>query len=397
MPRTTTSPPAPAVERAVFDRVLERGGTASMKWERYRGRDVLPFWVADMDFAVAEPIHRALHERIEHPVFGYTLAPEGLVEAVRAHLRRAFAWDIDPDWLLWLPGVVPGLSAGCRAFCADGDEVIVNPPIYHHFYDAHVEPGQRLLRVPLQRGDDGRWTWDMDAMRAAVTRRTRLLMLCSPHNPTGTVFRPDELEALGEFVREHDLVVISDEIHCDLVLDPDARHRPTLAACPGIADRCVTLMSASKTWNLAGLNCSFAIIADAALRQRFAGALGSAVPPVPPLAYVATEAAYRDGGPWRDALLDYLRGNLDLIEQRLAGLSGMTLEPLEATYLAWIDARALGVPDLQAVLEEHGIGLSSGEQFGQPGFLRLNFACPRQMLEQGLDRLCAAAEKLHRP
>lgn len=384
------------VDRSAFDRVVDRAGTASMKWERYRGRDVLPFWVADMDFVVAEPIHQALRARIDHPVFGYTVAPAGLAEAVTAHLHSEFGWDVDPEWLLWLPGVVPGLSAGCRAFCADGDEVMVNPPIYHHFFDSHVQPGQRLLRVPLQRGDDGRWSWDLAAMQAAVTDRTRLLMLCSPHNPTATVFRQEELDALGAFVREHDLIVISDEIHCDLVLEPGARHRPTAVACPDIADRCVTLMSASKTWNLAGLNCSFAIISDAALRNRYAGALGSAVPPVSPLAYVATEAAYRDGWPWRDALLDYLRDNLTLIEERIAAMPGLELEPLEATYLAWIDARALGMPDVQGALEAHGVGLSSGEQYDQPGFVRLNFACPRSMLEEGLDRLAIAAEKLQR-
>ena len=348
-----------------FDTVLSREGTASMKWDRYKGRDVLPFWVADMDFAVAPVIRDALAARLAHPVFGYTLAPDGLAPAVQAHLLREFGWTIDPDWLVWLPGVVPGLAASCRAFCDDGDEVLVNPPIYQHFYDSHDERRQTLLRVPLQRDGTGRWSWDIEAMRAACTPRTRLLMLCSPHNPTGTVFRQDELDALAAFVHEQDLIVISDEIHCDLVIDRDAHHLPTAFACPSIADRCVTLMSGSKTWNIAGLNCSFAIVPDAALRERFAAACRSLLPMVPPLAYVATEAAYRDGGAWREALIDYLAGNLALIRSVLEPVTTLKVQPLQATYLAWIDATALGLEDTQGEMERRGIGLCSGEQFGR--------------------------------
>ena len=283
-------------DTADFDRIIPRTGTASMKWERYRDRDVLPFWVADMDFEVAEPIRAALAERLSHPVFGYTVAPDGMAPAVQDHLRREFDWEVDADWLVWLPGVVPGLAASCRAFCADGDEILVNPPIYQHFFDSHDEPRQTLLRVPLRRDAAGRWSWDIEAMRAACTPRTRLLMLCSPHNPTGTVFTQSELDALAELALEKDLIVVSDEIHCDLVIDPLARHRPTARACPSIADRSVTLMSGSKTWNIAGLNCSFAIVPDPAMRERFAAACRTLLPMVPPLAYVATEAAYREGG-----------------------------------------------------------------------------------------------------
>jgi len=381
-------------DTADFDRVLPRDGTASMKWDRYRDRDVLPFWVADMDFAAAAPIQEALARRIAHPVFGYTLAPDGLTPAIRSHLEREFDWSIQPDWLVWLPGVVPGLSASCRAFCDDGDEVMVNPPIYHHFLDSHEQRRHTLLRVPLQRDDGGRWSWDIEAMRAACTERTRLLMLCSPHNPTGTVFTQAELDALAALVIEKDLIVVSDEIHCDLVIDRQARHLPTAAACPSIADRCVTLMSGSKTWNIAGLNCSFAIVPNPALRERFARACDSVMSMVTPLAYVATEAAYRDGGPWREALIDYLAENYALIRRTLAPIEALHLEPLQATYLAWIDARALRLDDTQQALEGHGIGLSSGEQFGQPGFLRLNFACPRSILQEGLDRLVEGVSKL---
>ena len=379
-----------------FDTVLSREGTASMKWDRYAGSDVLPFWVADMDFAVAPPIRQALEERLTHPVYGYTVAPEGLFEAVAAHLAAEYDWHVEPEWLLWLPGVVPGLAASCRAFCGQGEEVIVNPPIYHHFFDSHEEARQRLVQVPLRREASGRSTYDVEAMRAAFTDRTRLLMLCSPHNPTGTVFTVEEIRELMALAAERNLVVVSDEIHADLVLAEDVRHVPTVVACPEAAARTITLMSASKTWNIAGLNCSFAVIPDEALRARFRDGCRGLVPPVPPFAYEATRAAYADGGPWRAALLDYLRGNLAVIEERIAAIEGLTLRPLQATYLAWIDATALGLDDAQAFFEEHGAGLSAGEQFGLPGHLRLNFACPRQTLIEGLERMAIAATKVRR-
>mgnify|MGYP003864317039 CR=1 FL=1 len=375
-----------------FDTVLSRQGTASTKWDRYRDRDVLPFWVADMDFAVAAPIRRALQARLAHPVYGYTVAPDALYEAVLAHLSKEYGWTVERDWLVWLPGVVPGLAASCRAFLASGDEALVNPPIYHHFLDSHEEGRQGLLEVPLKKVD-GRSTYDVPAMRAACTARTRLLMMCTPHNPTGTVFTVAELREIMALAVERDLVVVSDEIHGDLVLDEGARHVPTAVACPDEAARTITLMSASKTWNIAGLNCSFAVIPDATLRERFRSGCRGLVPPVPPLAYEATRAAYAEGGPWRAALLDYLRGNLRLVAERVAAMPGLRLEPLQATYLAWIDATALGLDDTQGWFEARGAGLSAGEQFGQPGYLRLNFACPRATLAAGLERMARAADE----
>lgn len=369
-----------------FDTPIDRGGTSSLKWERYAGRDILPFWVADMDFAVAQPIRDALAARLEHPIYGYTVAPPGLTDAVTDFLEHEHYWQIDPDWIVWLPGVVTGLAVAARACCGDDDEIIVNPPIYHHFYDSHDDHRHRLLRVPLKYESDGRRTWDIDTMRDACTDRTRLMMLCSPHNPTTTVFRDEELKAVMALADEQNLTVVSDEIHCDLVLS-DVRHRPTAAAVPELAHRTITLMSASKTWNLAGLNCSLAVIPDAELRKRFRQTSQSIVPMVPPLAYVATEAAYRHGNPWRLALLDYLRGNLERISAVLDTQSELTLQPLEATYLAWIDATAMGMSDTQGHFESAGIGLSSGEQFGEPAHLRLNFACPRSILNDGLERL----------
>jgi len=376
-----------------FNTVTSRANTSSLKWDRYRNQDILPFWVADMDFTVAAPIQKALEERVSHGVFGYTLAPEGMSEAVTSHLRNEYNWDVDSDWIVWLPGVVTGLAVSCRAYCGEGDEIVVNPPIYHHFYDSHEHDRQSIVRVPLCQREK-RWTYDIPAMEAAFNDKTRLMMMCSPHNPTGTVFTADELKALAALCKKHNVIMVSDEIHCDLVIDKQATHTPTAAACPSMADRMVTLMSGSKTWNLAGLNCSFAIIRNSELREQFNRTCQSIVPMVPPLAYVATQAAYRDGGSWRHDLLDYLAGNYAYLQSTLGQTDGLIVEPIQATYLAWIDATGLELEDTQQFFEQWGVGLSSGEQFGQPQYIRLNFACPRATLEEGVRRIQAAVASL---
>ncbi len=341
----------------------------------------------------AQPIQSAVEARVAHGVFGYTLPPDGMSDAVINHLRAEYHWDVNPDWIVWLPGVVTGLALSCRAYCADGDEIVVNPPIYHHFYDSHETDRQSVVRVPLCKVDD-RWVYDMPAMEAAFNDKTRLMMMCSPHNPTGTVFTPAELAALAALCEKHNVIMVSDEIHCDLVIDKQARHYPTAAACPSMADRTITLMSGSKTWNIAGLNCSFAIISNSELREQFQRASQSIVPGVPPLAYVATQAAYRDGGPWRKELLDYLADNYAYLKATLGQIDTLQVEPIQATYLAWIDATGLGLADTQGFFEQWGVGLSSGEQFGQPQYIRLNFACPRATLEEGVRRMQAAVASL---
>ena len=372
-----------------FDTVISRSDTASLKWDKYRGTDILPFWVADMDFRVAAPIQRALEERLAHPIYGYTLAPDGLSDAVINHLNSEYGWVVDPSWIVWLPGVVTGLAVCCRAFCPDGYQIVVNPPIYHHFFDSHEVARQEVVRVPLTR-QDSRWTYDMESMRAAFNEKTSLIMMCSPQNPTGTVFKPDELRAVAQLCKEHDVVMVSDEIHCDLVIDDSTKHYPTASVCTEMADRMITLMSGSKTWNIAGLNCSFAIISNESLRDEFRQSAQSIVPSVPPLAYEATLAAYRDGQAWRQQLLKYLAGNFQYLKDTLGTTSGLIVEPIQATYLAWIDASGLGLDDAKGFFEEHGVGLSSGEQFGQAQYVRMNFACPRRMLEEGVKRMQAA-------
>jgi len=212
-----------------FDTVTPRKNTASLKWDKYRDRDVLPFWVADMDFKVAEPIQRAVEERVSHGVFGYTLPPDGMSDSVIAHLKNEYQWDIEAEWLVWLPGVVSGLAVSCRAYCNQGEEIVVNPPIYHHFYDSHEVDRHTIVKVPLKKSDN-RWTYDLEAMESAFNEKTKVFMMCSPHNPTGTVFTEEELRSAAALCERHNVVMVSDEIHCDLVIDKSAQHYPTAAA-----------------------------------------------------------------------------------------------------------------------------------------------------------------------
>ncbi len=360
-----------------------------MRWEKYRDRDVIPLWVADMDFPAPPAVVDALQRRVAHGVFGYTVPDRKLVDAVLGHLAGRYGWQIDPEWLVWLPGLVCGLNVACRAVGEAGDGVLTTVPIYPPFLSAPLDSDRALQRVPLTQ-DGARWRLDPQRLEAALTPQSRLLLLCNPHNPTGRVLSAAELEPVGEFCLRHDLILCSDEIHCDLVLEPGLRHRPAATLSPELAARTITLMAPSKTYNLPGLGCSFAVVSDRRLRARVRRAMAGIVPHVNLLGLAATAAAYRHGEPWRQELLKYLRTNRDRVREVLGGVPGLAVGPVEATYLAWIDARGLGVPDPTEFFETAGVGLSDGREFGAPGFVRLNFGCSRALLEQALERMARA-------
>jgi len=370
-----------------FDSVIDRRGTASEKWERYAGRDVLPMWVADMDFRAPPPVLEALHARVDHGVFGYTGAPEELVEVTRTMLAESYGWHVDPEWLVWLPGLVPGIHLAAAAVGDDGDAVATFTPVYPPFRQAPARARRERLEVPLA---DAAGTIDFDRLEAMVTPRTRLLLWCNPQNPTGRVYRRDEQERLAEFAARRDLVVCSDEIHCALLLDPEAEHVPFAALGPDAARRSITLLAPSKTYNIAGLGCSLAIIPDDTLRRRFQAVRAGFVPGVNTLGFTAALAAWRDCADWHDELIAYLRGNRDLVQAAVDAHPALSMHSPAATYLAWIDACELSGEDPGAAFEAVGLGLSDGRAFGQPGFVRLNFGCPRATLERGLERLARA-------
>ncbi len=376
-----------------FDHAPERRGTDSQKWQKYAGRDVLPLWVADMDFVSAPPILDALRARVDHGVFGYARPTAATVEAVTGALAQRYGWKVDPEWIVWLPGLVVGLNVTAQAFSGPGDEVLTLTPVYPPFTSAPRNSGRSPVGVPFTLAG-GKWEIDWDALERAVTPRTRLFYLCNPHNPLARVWRRAELERLGEFCVRHNLVLCSDEIHCDLILDPALPHVPSATLSPALAARTVTLMAPSKTYNVPGLGTSLAIIPDATLRARFNRAAAGIVAEVTCLGFTACEAAYRDCEPWRQQLLAYLRGNRDyLIEALPRALPGLKIEaPVEATYLLWMNVSGLGIPDPVAHFERHGVGLSDGAPFGaRPGtHLRLNFGCPRATLVEAVRRMQAA-------
>jgi len=339
-----------------FDTPVDRCNTASEKWDRYAGRDILPLWVADMDFRSPPAVIEALHTRIDHGVFGYTAPPRELIDTVVSMLQGEYGWQVEEKWLVWLPGLVCGLNVTCRAVGEAGDEVAIFTPVYPPFFTAPVNAGRELVSVPLV-ADGDRWEMDLAALERAITPRTRLLLLCSPHNPVGRVWSRAEQLALLEVAERHDLVICSDEIHAGLVLNEDLRHIPFAALSPGAARRTITLQAPSKTYNIPGLGCSFAVIPDQGLRHSFRRAMAGIVPHVNLLGYTAAQAAYRDGEVWRQALLEYLRVNRDLVVSAVAGMPGLKVWPVEATYLAWIDARGLGLDDPAGFFEEWGVGL----------------------------------------
>ena len=373
-----------------FDAPIERGGTDSEKWGRWAGRDVLPLWVADMDFAAPPAVIAALRERVAHGVFGYALPDDELAGVLVAALARTCGWVVEPEWVTWLPGLVSGLTVACRAVGVPGDGVIVMPPVYGPFL--RVPPlVERVVRpAPLAGNNTAGWSLDPSAL-AAAAGSSGLVLFCHPHNPVGRAWRPDELAALADLAVRHDLVVCSDEIHSQLLLEPGARHVPLASLSPEVAARTITLVAPSKTFNVPGLGCAAAIIADEDLRGRFRRAMAGIVPHVNVLGLVAARAAWSEGDPWLAALLPYLRANRDALAARVAALPGLTMAAVEATYLAWLDARAWQVEDPHAHALAHGLGLSDGRDFGAPGYLRLNFGCPRATLAAACDRLAAAA------
>jgi cysteine-S-conjugate beta-lyase len=372
-----------------FDADVDRAGTWSSRWERYAGRDVIPLWVADTDFRAPECVLEALAGRLRHGVLGYTTPPPELREAIVARMQRLYRWRIEPDWIVFLPGVVPGLHLAARHLVRPDQHALVPTPIYHHFKRA-VELAPRAHDdVPLELRD-GRWVFDEQRLAAAVRPNTRLLYLCNPQNPGGTIFTRAELERLAALAERHDLVICADEIHADLLLDAGKPHLPIAALAPELSRRTVTLASPNKTFNFAGAGCAWAIVEDVTLRRAFSTDHHATVHDATLFGYVAALAAYRDGDAWLAAQLEYLRGNRDLVEREIAATRGLAMAHVEATYLAWIDARALGVPDAQAHFLAHGVALSPGAQFGAPGYVRLNFGTQRVRLEKALARIASA-------
>ncbi len=385
-----------------FDYVIDRRSSNSVKWNWFAA-DVLPMWVADMDFVVAEPVIRTLRAKVDHGIFGYEMPPAALVEAVCARMDRLYHWVIAPETVVVVPGVVSGANVAARAICAPGDGVLIQPPVYPPFLEAskHNALTQQMAELSLvRRGTRLHYEIDFDRFEAAITERTRLFILCQPHNPTGQIYTRDDLTRIAEICQRHNLVICSDEIHSELLLG-GAQHVATATLSPEIADRTITLISASKTFNMPGLSCSFAIIPNADLRQKFKAAGEGLVPWPNGMGLAAALAAFTEGDEWLAQVRAYLTANRDTLVSYLAEhLPDLPVTVPDATYLAWLDCRDLiarGVmtsPPEKFFVERARVGLNDGAPFGPggEGFVRLNFGCPRSTLLEGLRRITDAVK-----
>jgi len=363
-----------------FDSPVERTDTWSIRWERHAGRDVIPLWVADSDFRAPPAVLEAMSRRVAHGVLGYTAPPPALRDAIVTRLEKLYRWRIDSAWIVFIPGVVPGLHLAARRLLQPDGHALVPRPVYQHLKRACEVAQRAFTEVPLVL-EGGRWVLDEDGLR----RKAGMLFLCNPHNPGGTVFRAAELERIAALTG--DALIVSDEIHCDLVLEQGLRHVPIASLSPEISRRTVTLMSPNKAFNFPAAGCAWAIIEDAALRKNFSEEVTAHVLPSPSVfGYEASLAALREGGDWLAAQLEYLRGNRELVESTL----GLPMAHVEATYLAWIDCSGLKSADPCALFLEHGVALSPGAQFGDARFVRLNFGTQRARLREALARMRAA-------
>jgi cysteine-S-conjugate beta-lyase len=375
-----------------FDRLIDRRRSDSSKWQKY-GPDVLPLWVADMDFQSPEPVIRALRERVEHGVYGYLAfeQPE-LHELFADRLLKRYGWRVSPEAVVIIPGVIPGFNVAGRVLAAPGDGLVLMTPVYPPILRAAGNMGLTREEAPLARRADGGYEADLDAFTAAIRDRTRFFLLCNPHNPVGRVFGRDVLHRLAQICLRRGLTIVADEIHCELTYSGQ-RHIPIASLDPEIAERTITLMAPSKTFNLAGLKCSVAVIPNTALREKFIAARVDLVSTVNVLGYTAAYAAYRDGQHWLDELMRYLEANRDfVVDYARTRLPGVRVAAPEATYLAWLDCTGVGpaVADpFSFFLDKARVALHDGTLFGPggQGFVRLNFGCPRSLLAEALDRM----------
>lgn len=387
-----------------FDLTIDRSRTASLKWDHipaiFGVEDALPMWVADMDFAAPPAVVRAMHDRVEHGVFGYTLQTDTYREAISTWMNQRHNWSIQPEWIQFCPGVVPALSLIVEAFTEPGDQVIIQTPVYPPFYSVVKDHGRELVHNPLMVNAQGDYEMDFEDLERSLSGgRVKMIILCSPHNPVGRVWTREELSRLAALCEQYNVLVVSDEIHADLIYQAGS-HTPFAALSEDAMNRSFICTAPSKTFNIAGLNTANIIIPNDKLRRKFEKALQKyALGSITPMGAAATEAAYREGGEWLDALLTYIRGTMEYIKDYLEQhIHEVKVTLPEATYLLFIDFRGLGMSqeDLNRFLVQQAkIGMNNGIAFGKnaEGFMRMNVACTRATAQEAMTRLHTAVEQ----
>jgi len=379
-----------------FDEIIPRRITDSEKWNFY-DQDVLPFWVADMDFKSPQPVIDALHQRVSHGIFGYPSDNLALKESICLRMQNLYQWEVDPQEILFLPGVVSGFNLMAHAFTQPGDGVLMQPPVYHPFLIAPNNAKAVRQNAPLIIDEKQHYSIDFDLFNTTIDAKTKLFLLCNPHNPVGRVFSRSELQNMAEICLQNNIIICSDEIHADIIYQ-NHKHIPIASLDPEIARRTITLMAPSKTFNIAGLGFSFAIIQNPDLLREVKKARGGLVSGPNLLGITAALAAYNHGEEWLQQLISYLGNNwMELNEFLHSNMPGIKVSPIEGTYLAWLDCRELMLKEspFEFFLNHARVAFNDGKIFGigGEGFARFNFGCPRQTMQEGLKRMQQALEK----
>ncbi|MGG4266919.1 MalY/PatB family protein [Peribacillus simplex] len=386
-----------------FDQEIRRLNTDCEKWDNIENqfgvKDVIPMWVADMDFQSPQPIIEALKQRVEHGVYGYTLRPDSYMESIVSWLKRRHRWSIEKEWITHSPGVIPALSLAIKSFTQTGDKIIIQPPVYHHFARVIQANGREVVNNPLKL-ENGHYSIDFADLEAKIDSTVKMLILCSPHNPIGRVWSKEELTRLGQICMKHNILVVADEIHCDFVYKTHT-HIPFASISEEFANHSLTCIAPSKTFNLMGVQTSSIIIPNQQLHDRYDRELNTLSIGSPNIfGVVALEAAYRHGEEWLDQLLEYLQGNLEFTLNYFSkNIPQIKVIQPEGTYLVWLDCRELGfsVKELdEFMLLNARVAMNEGLIFGMEGegFMRLNIACPRSMLKNALGGIEKAISSL---
>ncbi len=367
-----------------FDVPTSRLETDSIRWDGFDSKRVLPLWVADMDFKSPPCVIEALEKRVQQGIYGYTHSPHQMNALIADYLKEHYQWQVDPDWIVILPSVVSGLYTAVQQLTQSDESVLIPNPIYHHLRLACSSVNRAFQEMSLEL-QDGRWVLPSKELPNLISNKTRLALFCNPQNPGSTVFTKEELKDFGDFCVQNNLWICSDEIHAGLVLDENKKHIPLASISKAISEKTITLMSLNKTFNFPGIGLAWAVAENPTLRKAMQFGLHQTIAPPSLLAYTATMAAIAEGEPWRTELIQYLRGNRDLIQARLGRIAGLGLDSMEGSYLSWIDCTKLDHPDPYQLFLNAGLATSPGSQFGQKQFVRLNFGTQRARLIEALN------------
>ena len=386
-----------------FDKLIERRGTGAVKWdalaERFGNTNLLPLWVADMDFETPPFIVEALKRRMEHPVFGYTATPEDYWTTICQWIETHHDWKVRPEWLTYIPGIVKGIGMAINVFVKEDEKVIIQPPVYHPFRLVPFNNNREVVYNPLRQKPDGLYEMDFDNLEQVADGKCRMLILSNPHNPGGVVWDRETLARLADFCHRRNIIVVSDEIHGDMALW-DNRHIPFATVSPEAEACSITFAAPSKTFNIAGIVSSYAVVPSDGLRTRFYQWMEANELNWPTIfATIATQAAFQQGEPWRQEMLHYVEGNILFVE-RYCRQHIPQIRPIrpQASFLVWLDCRGLGLPQRELVslfVDKAGLALNDGAMFGKEGegFMRLNVGCPQSILREAMDRLAEAVNR----